>query len=116
MPAKARVGQEIRRVPAGARGIRIPHNTTHAILEAHGLARRDRPGQRRSFTGHGRTYSNSVWHGDWKQLKDGRRLIAHGDDASRPIAVYGVFDHATSANAVKVLGRAIAEHGKAPLS
>jgi len=112
MPAKARVGQEIRRVPAGARGIRIPHNTTHAILEAHGLARRDRPGQRRSFVGHGRAHTNPAWHGDWKQLKDGRRLIAYEGDASRLITGYGVFEHATSANAVKVLRGAIAEHGK----
>ena len=95
-----------------ARGIRVPHSTVHAMPGAHGLARKGRPGQRRSLAGHERAFSNSMWHSDWKRPSDGRHPIAYGDGASRPIAGHGVFDRATPANAVLVLRRAMGECGK----
>ena len=95
-----------------ARGIRVPHSTIHAMLGAHGLTRKGRPGQRRSLVGHERTFSNSMWHSGWKRPRDGRHPIAYGDGASRPITGHGVFDRATPANAVLVLRRAIGECGK----
>ena len=95
-----------------ARGNRVPHSTVHAMPGAHGLARKGRPGQRRSLVGHEGAFSNSMWHSGWKRPRDGRRPIAYGGGASRPIAGHGVFGRATPANAVLVLRRAIGECGK----
>lgn len=59
----------------------------------------------------------SLLHTDWYQIKDDDRgkgkwwLIAYLDDASRFIARYGVFDDATTANAISVLERSINRYG-----
>ncbi len=53
-----------------------------------------------------------MWHTDYKQLDDGRWFIAYEDDASRFITGYGVFERATTQNALSVLYRAIKDHGK----
>lgn len=95
-----------------AQVMHILHNTIHAILERRGLARRNRTWQRKSFARYERTFSNAMWHGDWKQLKDGMCLIAFEDDALRLITGHGAFDYAVSTNAVLALYRMIAEHGK----
>ena len=36
-----------------------------------------------------RTYSNSMWHTDYKLLDDGRWFIAYQDDASRFLTGFG---------------------------
>ena len=59
-----------------------------------------------------RTYSNSMWHTDYKQLNDGRWFLCYEDDASRFVTGYGVFGNATAGNALKVLDDAIRRHGK----
>jgi putative transposase len=93
--------------------IHIPHNTIHRVLKQNGLAMDERRKRnRRKWIRYERTYSNSLWHTDYKQLPDGRWFIAYEDDASRYVVSYGVFDEETSKNAVGVLKEAIAKHGK----
>ncbi len=95
--------------------IHIPHNRIHKIMKQEGIAM-DEPHKRnrRKWIRYERTYSNSLWHADWKQLKDGRWrwLICYMDDASRFIVGYGVFKEATSKHAVEVLHMAIGNYGK----
>ena len=57
-------------------------------------------------------HTNMMWHTDFKQLKDGRWLLGYEDDASRKMVGFGIFAHATSANALAVLDAAIKTHGK----
>ena len=96
-----------------ADGIHIPHNTIHQILRSKGLAEvQPKKRKRRKWIRFERTYSNSMWHTDWKQLDDGRWFLCYQDDASRFIVHYGVFAEATTDNALAVLKEAIAKHGK----
>jgi len=67
---------------------------------------------RRKWVRYERTYSNSMWHTDWKLLDDGRWLICYQDDASRFIIDHGIFENATSKNAIIILIQAIAKHGR----
>ena len=67
---------------------------------------------RRKWVRFERTYSNSMWHTDWKQLDDGRWFLCYQDDASRFITSHGVFAKATTENALAVLSEAIAKHGR----
>ncbi len=53
-----------------------------------------------------------MWHTDYKQLHDGRWFLCYEDDASRFVTGYGVFDAATTKNALRVLDEAIKNHGK----
>ena len=67
-------------------------------------------GQRR-WVRYERTYSNSMWHTDYKLLDDGRWFIAYMDDAPRCIIGFGVFDAAAGRHTLEVLGKAMEEHG-----
>ena len=51
----------------------------------------------------------NLWHADWKPLPDGRWLIAYLD-ASRLAEDYGVFEEATTENAISVLEQTIARY------
>jgi len=94
-------------------GIHIPHNTIHKILLDNDVAKEERKKKRqRKWVRYEREHSNSMWHTDYKQLDDGRWFIAYQDDASRFIVGYGVFEHATTENALAVLAEAIKNHGK----
>jgi len=96
-----------------ADGIHIPHNTIHHILKEKGLAsEQPKKSRKRKWVRYERTYSNSMWHTDWKLLDDGRWLICYQDDASRFIVHYGIFANATSENTITVLREAIAKHGR----
>ncbi len=78
-----------------------------------GLSRREpKKSQQRKWVRYEREFSNLLWHADYKLLDDGRWLIAYLDDASRFVVGYGVFDHATTENALAVLDAAIKNHGK----
>ena len=68
--------------------------------------------QRRKWVRYERTYSNSMWHTDYKQLDDGRWFLSYEDDASRFVVGWGVFKEATTENALEVLYLAISNHGK----
>ena len=94
-------------------GINIPHSTIHKILKDEHLAsRQPKKSQRRKWIRYERTYSNSMWHTDFKLLDDGRWFLCYEDDASRFVTGYGAFEHATTENALAVLEEAIKNHGK----
>ena len=96
-----------------ATGLRIPHNTIHEILKDEEMARNEpKKSGRRKWVRYERTHSNSMWHTDYKQLDDGRWFLCYEDDASRFVTGYGVFEHATTENALAVLDKAIKDHGK----
>ena len=52
-------------------GIHIPHNAIHDIMRDNGLASREpKKERRRRWVRYERTYANSMWHTDYKQLDD----------------------------------------------
>ena len=83
-----------------------------AMRDGNPAAARPRKGGRRKWVRHEREYSNSMWHADFKRLHDGRWLVSYMDDASRFITGFGAFPDATAENALAVLERAVADHGK----
>ena len=94
-------------------GIYIPHNTIHKILRDAGIAEKQpKKSQRRKWIRYERTYSNSMWHTDYKQMDDGRWFLCYEDDASRFVTGFGVFQEATTENALAVLDEAIKKYGK----
>jgi len=94
-------------------GVKIPYRTIHRILlDNDSASRNPRKSGRRKWIRYERTYSNSMWHTDYKMLPDGRWLVSYEDDASRLITGYGVFDNATTANALAVLRDAVARYGR----
>ena len=95
------------------RGIHIPHNTIHRIMRDGEMATgQPKKSRRRKWVRYERTYSNSMWHTDYKLLDDGRWFVAYQDDASRFITGYGVFARATGMHAIKVLHAAMRSHGR----
>jgi putative transposase len=98
-------------------GIKIPHNRIHKILKNHRLASNDTNKQkRRKWVKYERRHSMCLWHTDWYLIEADRWrdkwLIAYMDDASRFIAGYGIFDEATTENAISVLDDSINRYGK----
>lgn len=89
----------------------ISKRRIHQILRTLKLAKRSyKKSKRRSWVRFERYNSNSLWHTDWTQI--GRmHLIAYIDDASRFVTGWGLFQHATTANSLLVLERAIAAYG-----
>ena len=75
-------------------------------------ARQPNKSKRRKWIRFERTYSNSMWHTDYKLLDDGRWFLCYEDDASRFVTAYGTFERATTENALAVLDEAIRNHGK----
>lgn len=57
--------------------------------------------------------SNYMWHTDWSEL-NGEWYIAYIDDRSRRIMASGIFDSATTENALFVLHQAILMNGVSP--
>jgi len=91
--------------------IEMSHNRIHKILRKLRLASKSKDkSQKRKWVRYEKKYSNSMWHTDWTKLKD-KWLIVFIDDATRFIVGWGLFAHATSANSVLVLERAIAAYG-----
>jgi putative transposase len=98
-------------------GIKVPHNTIHRILKDRGLASDDAGKQkRRKWVKYERHHSMSLWHTDWYQIEDdrwrGKWLIVYLDDASRFVVGWGVFDEATTENALSVLDDCIRRYGR----
>ena len=103
----------IRDKAAEGTGTNISHRTVHHILREAGTASREpKKSKRRKYVRYERTYSNSLWHTDYKMLQDGRWFISYEDDASRLITGFGVFKEATGDHAIEVLERAIDAYGK----
>ena len=103
----------LEKVMENATGIHIPHNTIHDVLKDEKMANiESKKSRKRKWVRYERTYSNSMWHTDYKMLSDGRWLLCYEDDASRFVTGYGVFKNATTENALAVLEKAIAHHSK----
>ncbi len=94
-------------------GIHISHHIIHDVLKDEELAE-NQPAKtkQRKWVRYERRYSNSLWHTDYKQLRDGKWFVSFQDDASRLIVGFGVFDESTSDHAIKVLEEAIKRYGK----
>lgn len=97
-------------------GIHIPHNRIHKILkEEHLVMALSNKRKNYNWVRYEREKPNELWHTDWTELEfKGKRMqfIAYIDDYSRFIVGYGLFDTATTENALSVLRDAIALYGK----
>ena len=103
----------LQRIIASQTGMNIPHGAIHAVLKDENMAEtHPKKAKRRKWVRYEREHSNSLWHTDWKLLDDGRWFLCYEDDASRFVTGYGVFERATAENALAVLERAMADHGK----
>jgi len=75
--------------------------------------------RKRKWVRYERRYSNAMWHTDWHAMKEprfkGLNLITYLDDSSRCVVAAGLFEEATSENAVVVLKHAVQQFG-APAS
>jgi len=92
-------------------GMHIPHNRIHKILaEAGKVEFVDKKIRRKKWVRYERRHSNSLWHTDFCEI-NGRHVIAYIDDASRLITGYGIFDSATTDNAILVLKSAVKLYG-----
>lgn len=85
-------------------GLNIPHNRIHRVLKENNRANNEpKKQQRRKWIRYERKHSMSLWHTDWKLLNDQNKwIITYLDDASRMVLSYGIFDHATTENAINV--------------
>ena len=98
-------------------GLRVAHHVVHGILREYGPARAERgKSYQRSLKRFAKRYSNTMRHADCKMLHDGRWLVSCPDDASCRVMGWGAFKGATTANALKVLDKAIVRHGATLLS
>ena len=99
-------------------GLNIPKAVIHSVMVENGMARGEprKKKKRRRWVRYERTHSNSLWHTDWKQIRggmhDGRWFLCYEDDASRFVTGYGIFDNATTENALRVLDGAVKNHGR----
>jgi putative transposase len=91
--------------------IHIPHNRIHRILLQAGKVKVcDKKIRRKKWVRYERRHSNSLWHTDFCEF-EGKLIISVIDDASRFIVGYGVFDNATTDNALSVVESAISRNG-----
>ena len=90
----------------------IARDIIHKIILSEERAREEKGKKKqRSYVRYERKHSNTLWHTDYTQLSDGRWLIMYEDDSSRLITGWGVFDNATSHNAILVFEEACREYG-----
>ena len=77
------------------KGIHINHNRIHRILLEEKLAKHEpKKKNRRKWVRYERKHSNSLWHGDWFELR-GQNALLIIDDASRFIVHCQVYKKAT---------------------
>jgi len=82
------------------KGYNISKNKIHEVLKMLGYAREEKnKKKRRKWVRYERKHSMSLWHTDWF-FYNGKWIIAYLDDASRLIVGYGVFENATTENAL----------------
>ena len=89
----------------------IPHNRIHSILHDAGKVQPlTKKIKRKKWVRYERHKSDSLWHGDYCEI-DGMHVISFIDDASRFVAGWGMFENATTDNALSVLEGAVMVHG-----
>ena len=90
----------------------IPHNRVHRILlEAGKVKTIDKKIRRKKWVRYERRHSNSLWHTDYCELEEKEQLLSYIDDASRYIVGYGIFDSATTENALAVFKTSVEHYG-----
>ena len=95
-----------------AKGISLSHNIINSILMNSGMTKLTKKrGKKKTYVRWERRHSLSLLQADWSILGN-KWLIVFIDDASRLVVGWGLFDHATSENSVKVLKEAIEKYGK----
>ena len=99
-----------------ADGFNISYQAVYKILGAAGrIERSSAKSKKRKWVRFERKHSNAMWHVDWHTMKDprlkGLNLVVYLDDASRCITGFGLFQEATSSNAVLVLTQAMHRFG-----
>jgi putative transposase len=93
------------------KGIFVSFNGIRKFLRETGLSKVEiKKSRRRKWVRYERDNSNSLWHTDYCEI-DGKQLIAYIDDASRFIVGYGIFDNATTSNALSVFLKAVKKYG-----
>jgi len=91
------------------KGFNVSKNKIHEVLKMNGYAREKNKQKRKKWIRYERKHSMELWHTDW--FFNGKWMMAYLDDASRLIVGYGVFENATSENAIKVLKEVIGVKG-----
>lgn len=96
-------------------GYSVSQRQIQKVLDLKGLTEpcEKRRGQRK-YVRYQWPMSNYMWHCDWSQYK-GRWYCVFIDDKSRRIMGVGVFDNATTKNALFVLYQAILSNGVCPV-
>jgi putative transposase len=96
-------------------GFTVSQHIIQRILDEHGLTEPcpKRRGQRK-YVRYQWPISNYMWHCDWS-LYEGKWYMVFIDDRSRKIMGAGVFDNATTENALFVLYQAILMNGVCPV-
>ena len=98
-----------------ADGFNITYQAVYKILGDAGRIKSPAKSKKRKWVRFERKYSNAMWYVDWHTMKDPRlrelNLIVYLDDASRYITGFGLFQEATSSNAVLVLTQAMRRFG-----
>lgn len=90
----------------------IPHNRIHTILKVLGKVKTlDKKIRRKKWIRYQRDHSNSLWHTDYCELEEKEQLLSYIDDASRFIVGYGIFESATTENALEVFKTSVESHG-----
>lgn len=93
------------------KGMALSHNKIHRFLLSKGWAINEpKKSRTRRWVRYERKTSNSLWHTDWCDF-DGKQLIAYLDDASRFITSYGMYDNATTENALKTFNIGVSSCG-----
>jgi len=89
--------------------IYIPHNRIHMHLLSKGLAREEeRKKRKRKWVRYEREHSMSAGHIDWhEESKDGIKVCAILDDASRKILAGGEFENINTENTMKVIDQLV---------
>ncbi len=96
-------------------GYKVSQRQIQRILDEYGLTDPcpKRRGQRK-YVRYQWPISNYMWHCDWS-FYEGKWYIVYIDDRSRKIMAAGVFDNATTENALFVLYQAILMNGVCPV-
>ena len=96
------------------KGCTVSQHIIQRILDEHGLTEpcEKRRGQRK-YVRYQWPISNYMWHCDWS-FYEGKWYIIYIDDRSRKIIAAGIFNNATTENALFVLYQAILMNGVCP--
>ncbi len=88
--------------------IHIPHNKIHKCLLEEGLAKENpKKKKRRKWIRYERKHSMSAGHMDWHDGKNGKKVCAIEDDASRKVLVGVEFEHDNEENSIALFEKMV---------